>query len=201
MKRSGYFYFGNGGIGMLELNLVLFKIYLKMGIRRLAIFCFLLPACGALLAQAELQPREAYPFRVDLFTTDSARVSSREIFSKGVPTVVSFWLTTCVPCLNEFEAYASAYAEWRSKASFALVGISLDFPARFKQIGSMSKVRKWPFPVYWDKDRVFKELMPGGLNGMPQVFLFDKNGLLVWHHKGFAPGAEQALWRQILALQ
>ena len=75
MKRSGYFYFGNGGIGMLELNLVLFKNYLKMGIRRLAIFCFLLPACGALLAQAELQPREAYPFRVDLFTTDSARIS------------------------------------------------------------------------------------------------------------------------------
>lgn len=40
----------------------------------------------------------------------------------------------------------------------------------------------------------------GELNGMPQVFLFDKTGKLVWQHKGYSPGMERVLFEEFKAL-
>ncbi len=113
---------------------------------------------------------------------------------------MAFWLTTCMPCLAEFSAYTQHFTEWKQQADFNLVGISIDFPERFQKIGPMAAERKWPFPVYWDRTRAFKSILPGGLNGMPQVFLFDKTGKLVWQHKGYSPGTEQELFDQIKGL-
>jgi hypothetical protein len=43
--------------------------------------------------------------------------------------------------------------------------------------------------------------MPGELNGLPQVFIFDKNGKLAYRHKGFRPGDEVELFEKIKELQ
>jgi hypothetical protein len=102
--------------------------------------------------------------------------------------------------MAEFSAYSQNYAQWKQQADFNIVGISIDFPEHFKRIGPLAAEKKWPFPVYWDSARAFKTLLPGGLNGLPQVFLFDKNGTLVWQHKGFYQGMEKELFAQIKAL-
>ena len=150
-------------------------------------------------AQQE-QPAQPFPFHVTLTRTDSTQTDSKNVLSTGKPTVLAFWLTTCVPCIAEFGAYSQNYAQWKEQADFNMVGISIDFPERFKKIGPMAAEKKWPFPVYWDSARAFKTLLPGGLNGLPQVFLFDKNGTLVWQHKGFYQGMEKELFAQIKAL-
>ena len=36
---------------------------------------------------------------------------------------------------------------------------------------------------------------------MPHVFLYDKNGKLVYSHVGYSPGDEQELFRKIKALK
>ncbi|MCC6281523.1 MAG: TlpA family protein disulfide reductase [Saprospiraceae bacterium] len=151
-------------------------------------------------AQQQAQPTQPFPFSVTLTQTDSSELDSRKVFETGKPTVVSFWLTTCMPCLAEFAAYTKNYADWKQQTDFNLLGISLDFPGRFNKIAPMAAEKKWPFPVYWDRIRAFKQIMPGGLNGMPQVFLFDKTGKLVWQHKGYSPGMEQVLFEKIKAL-
>ena len=151
-------------------------------------------------AQNQDQPTQMFPFQITLTQTDSSEAESRALFQSGRPTVLAFWLTTCMPCLAEFTAYTQNYADWKQQADFNLVGISLDFPERFHKIAPLAAERKWPFPVYWDRIRAFKQVMPGGLNGMPQVFLFDKDGKLVWQHKGYRTGAEQELFDRIKAL-
>ncbi len=151
-------------------------------------------------AQNQAQPTAPFPFQVTLTQTDSSELDSRKVLTTGRPTVLAFWLTTCMPCIAEFGAYTKNYADWKKQADFNFVGISLDFPERFKKIAPMAAEKKWPFPVYWDRIRAFKQLLPGGLNGMPQVFLFDKDGKLVWQHKGYSPGMEGELFEKIKAL-
>ena len=151
-------------------------------------------------AQEQVQPTEPFPFRVTLTQTDSSELDSKKVFLTGKPTVIAFWLTTCGPCIKEFAAYTKNYADWKQQVDFNIVGISLDFADRFNQIAPMAAEKKWPFPVYWDRTRAFKQLLPGGLNGMPQVFLFDKTGKLVWQHKGYSAGGEMELFAKIKAL-
>jgi cytochrome c biogenesis protein CcmG/thiol:disulfide interchange protein DsbE len=166
-------------------------------------YVFLIPLLALaifLRAQTTEQPTMAFPFQMTLLRPDSTAVASEKVLLKGKPTILAFWLTTCMPCLAEFEAYSQKYASWQQAADFQLVGISIDFPNRFQQIAPMIAEKKWPFPIYWDRERVFKRILPGGLNGLPQMFIFDKNGQLVWQHKGFKPGLEDEIWAKVLEL-
>ena len=115
--------------------------------------------------------------------------------------MLAFWLTTCMPCQAEFAAYSKNFEAWQKEADFRLLAVSIDFPERFPKIGQLAKDKKWPFPVYWDSQRAFKAVLPGGLNGLPQVFLFDKNGQLVWQHKRYVPGDEAELFAKIKEAQ
>jgi cytochrome c biogenesis protein CcmG, thiol:disulfide interchange protein DsbE len=149
-----------------------------------------------------VQPNQPFPFEVTLYGTDSVAHASTEVFgNEKKVTVLAFWLTTCPPCAAELEAYTRLYPTWIRAYDVRLLAISIDFPNRFAQIGHRVHDKHYPFPVWWDAHRVFKEIMPGGLNGLPQVFVFDKNGTLVWQHKGYQPGDENALLEQIQRAQ
>lgn len=161
---------------------------------------FSLVAALPLCAQ-NAQPTAAFPFDIPLLRTDSTSVSTSKLLKKDKPTVLAFWLTTCMPCHAELASYAQHFAEWQKEADFRLLAISIDFPERFAQVKKMEKEKKWPFPVYWDNTRAFKSILPGGLNGLPQVFLFDKNGTLVWQHKKYAPGDEKELFEKVKSLK
>jgi thiol-disulfide isomerase/thioredoxin len=172
-----------------------------MKTKSLSILLFLAAATTTLNAQSSEQPTIPFPFQMTLFRPDSTPVASAKVLQTGKPTILAFWLTTCMPCQIEFATYTQKLAAWKQEADFQLFGISIDFPQRFRQIKVLADEKKWPFPVYWDKSRAFTEILPGALNGLPQVFLFDRNGTLVWRHKGFHPGDENELWARVKELK
>lgn len=147
------------------------------------------------------QPSASFPFHIPLLKPDSTAVNTDDLLKKGKPTVLAFWLTTCLPCHAELASYAKNFSEWQKQADFRLLAVSIDFPERFQKVKQMAKEKNWPFPVYWDYTRAFKAVLPGGLNGLPQVFLFDKNGALVWQHKKYVPGDEVELFNRIAGLK
>jgi len=161
------------------------------------ILAYLLIFSVRLNAQMVEQPTLPYPFGITLTTPDSIEINSNAVFAAKKPTVVAFWLTTCAPCMMEFAAYAQNFKTWKEQVDFQLVAISIDFPQRFRQFQQFAREKGWPFPVYWDGPRAFKDILPGGLNGLPQVFLFDKNGKLVWQHRKYQPGDEIALFEEL----
>jgi cytochrome c biogenesis protein CcmG, thiol:disulfide interchange protein DsbE len=151
----------------------------------------LLPAAVFCQNEPDLQTSEPFPFTVTLFAPDSTAATSASVLDKkNNATLIAFWLTTCVPCAYELDAYAKQYATWQKDYDLRIVAISIDFPQRFRKIAERVNEKKYPFPVFWDQFRMFKMIMPGELNGLPQVFLFDKNGKMVWRHKGYSTGAE-----------
>jgi cytochrome c biogenesis protein CcmG, thiol:disulfide interchange protein DsbE len=163
------------------------------------LFLLLAPlAFGNLQAQSLEQPSVPYPFGIALTApADSSQHSTNALFSAEKPTVLAFWLTTCMPCMVELGAYAQNFAAWQQQADFRLLAVSIDFPERFQKVRQVAAEKKWPFPVYWDRERAFKNILPGGLNGLPQVFVFDKKGKLVWQHRKYAAGDEAALFEAV----
>ncbi|MDO8366737.1 MAG: redoxin domain-containing protein [Saprospiraceae bacterium] len=149
-----------------------------------------------------------FPFNITLLNMDSTEVTnSSKVMAipkkekDRKPTVIAFWLTTCIPCHIELASYSAHYAEWKKQADFNLYAISTDFSKNFRRIAGIAKEKQFPFEVYWDRDHLFRTVMPGELNGLPQVFIFDKNGNLAYKHKGFRPGDEAALFAKIKELQ
>lgn len=157
-------------------------------------------ASGSLYAQTLEQPSTAYPFDITLTApADSSQHSTSALLSGEKPTVLAFWLTTCMPCMTELGAYAQNFAAWQQQTDFRLLAVSIDFPERFAKVRQVAHDKQWPFPVYWDGQRAFKNILPGGLNGLPQVFVFDKKGKLVWQHRKYTPGDEAAMFEAVKA--
>ncbi len=156
---------------------------------------------GTLQAQNFAPADTVFPFNVTLVNADSTfSTTSKSLLRKGQVTVLAFWLTTCFPCQIELDVYAKKYPDWKQQADFRLVAVSTDFPMRFRQIGKRVKEKNYPFEVWWDQYRGFSQLLPGELNGLPQVFIFDKQGRLAWRHKGFQSGSEEEMFAKVLEL-
>jgi hypothetical protein len=75
--------------------------------------------------------------------------------------------------------------------------MSEDQDKNFNAILERVRGEKWPFETYWDYNRNFGALMPGNLNGLPQTFIFDKNGKLTFSRRGYLPGYEATFFEKI----
>ena len=143
---------------------------------------------------------QAFPYDIELTAKDGSTVMSPEILDNGKPTVVLYWLTTCMPCMIEMRAIKGKYEQWKQEADFNLVAISTDFPKKAERIFPMAEEQGWPWPVYHDVNRKFRLVLPGELNGLPQSFIFDKNGEIVYHKRKYRPGDEDALFAKLKTL-
>ena len=59
-----------------------------------------------------------YPYDIDFKLADGSTVKSSEILAKNdKPTVLMFWLTTCVPCRYEMKAVKEKYEGWQEHST------------------------------------------------------------------------------------
>lgn len=139
-----------------------------------------------------------YPFDIDLKTTEGKILKSSSILKKnGKPTVILFWLTTCGPCHMEMAAIKKVYEDWENETDFNLVAISTDFEKNYPNFVKMTNKKDWKWDTYNDVNREFRKVLPGGLNGLPQTFIFDENGNIAYHKRKYRPGDEHALYEKI----
>jgi peroxiredoxin len=147
------------------------------------------------------QIQQQFPYDISLRTAASDTLLSSQAFEKnGKPTVLMFWLTTCAPCKMELKAITAKYAQWKQEKDFNLYAISIDFPRNAEQFVKRVTEANWPFPAFHDFNREFQAVMPGNLNGLPQTFVLDKDGNIVYHSRKFIPGDEDKLFEAIQKL-
>ena len=147
------------------------------------------------------QPNEVnkvFPFDIALKDTTGTIYNSADVLkTKDKPIVLVFWLTTCGPCLVEMSAYKAKYEDWKKEADFRIIAISTDFPQNAENYVKRTKQAEWPFESYHDYQRNFGMVMPGELNGLPQVFIVDNKGTILYHHRRYMPGDENELFAEI----
>lgn len=145
--------------------------------------------------------KSEFPYDIGIRTASNDTLNTANIFVKnGKPTILLFWLTTCAPCRLEIAAIEKKYVAWQEEKPFNMYAISVDWPRNEEQFNSRVKQGNWPFPAYHDFNREFGKIMPGNLNGLPQVFVLNKNGEIVHHKKKYRPGEEDILFEWVKEL-
>ena len=127
-------------------------------------------------------------------------VVTSELVDGETPMIISFWATTCKPCIRELDAINDSYHDWIEEANFRVVAVSTDDSRFSSQARALAEGHGWSdFMVLYDKNQEFMRAMNVTLT--PQVFVVDKDGKIVYSHTGYTPGNEQELFDTILSLQ
>lgn len=142
-----------------------------------------------------------YPYDIALTNADREELQSDKVLqTNGKPTVLIFWLTTCVPCHYEMAAMKKKYAGWQEEADFNFYAISTDFQKNYDKFIAQCEKYDWPWEVYHDTNREFRLVMPGELNGLPQSFILDADGEIVYHKRKYRTGDEDILFAKVKEL-
>lgn len=124
----------------------------------------------------------------DLKTLDGKIVNMDTYSNNGKITIVSFWATWCTPCKRELDTYHEVYEEWVEKFDIEIVAITIDNARQLAKVKPLVAQKGWEFTILSD---VKKDLMNQlNFSFIPQTYILDKEGNVVFDHSGFAPGDE-----------
>jgi thiol-disulfide isomerase/thioredoxin len=125
----------------------------------------------AWLAAVLILPSMSVPPETEFVLLDGSKTTLKAL--RGRPVLVSFWSTTCVPCVEELPDLIRLYQEWHG-LGFELIAVAMPYD-------SPSLVQKFtqryvlPYPVALDIDGKVTSAF-GGVPYVPAAFLIAPNG-------------------------
>ena len=136
---------------------------------------------------------------VKVETQDGKTISVTEL-ADGTPMIISFWSTTCKPCVMELNAINDNLYDWLDEVDMKVVAVSVDDARTVSRARAMTQGQGWDdFVCLYDKNQDFKRAMNVSLT--PHTFVVDGDGNIIASHSGYTPGSEQKLFEEIKALQ
>jgi len=132
---------------------------------------------------------------VKLKDLDGNSVNTAELSNDGKPMVISFWATWCAPCKKELNAIHEVYEDWQDETGVKVIAVSIDDARSATRVKPYVDAQGWEFEVLMDTNGDFKRSL--NVNNVPQTFLIDGSGEIVWTHSGFSPGDEYELLEEI----
>jgi len=124
-------------------------------------------------------------------------IDTKSILESGKPTIISFWSTSCKPCIRELDAVYDALPDWKASADFAVVAVSTDDSRLLAKARSFAEGRGWgeDFLLLFDKNQDFMRAM--NVSQVPHVFVIDGKGKIVYSHTSYLPGNELELLKAV----
>jgi peroxiredoxin len=110
-------------------------------------------------------------------------------------TVLSFWATWCSPCKRELDAISELYPTWMNDYNVHLIAISIDNARMMAQVKPIIEEKGWEFRVLMDSKQELQHALE--FQAIPQTFVIDKDGNIIYQHEGYTPGDEYELEKVI----
>ena len=127
-------------------------------------------------------------------------IQTSSLLDAKTPMIISFWSTTCKPCIRELNAINDQFVDWQDQADFRVIAVSIDDSRSASKAKAMaSGFGGSDFTVLYDKNQDLKRAM--NVNLVPQVFVVDADGKVVYSHTGYNPGGEAELLKEIIKLK
>ena len=130
----------------------------------------------------------------NLTTLDGKSVKIQDEISKDKITILSFWASWCVPCINELDAISEVYEDWQEDFNMELIAISTDDARTQKRIRPMVNGKGWPYKILLDKNQELKRAL--NISTIPQIIIL-KNSKIIYIHSGYSPGVEDEFYEII----
>lgn len=128
---------------------------------------------------------------VNIKTLEGKNVNIQEFGKNGKITILSFWATWCSPCKKELDAIADVYAEWQEEYDVELVAITIDNARGLAKVKPMVKQKQWEYIILSDVKQELQKAL--NFQTVPQTFVVDQEGNIVYSHTGYVPGDEYEL--------
>ena len=126
-----------------------------------------------------------------LKTLNGESIRSVEAINQNGFTIISFWATWCIPCINELDAINEVITEWSKKEDITVLAISTDDSRSKKRVKPLINGKDWVFDVISDTNQDFKRAM--GVVGIPHTIVTYKSEII--HRRiGYTPGEEEDLF-------
>lgn len=137
---------------------------------------------------------------VKLESSDGGIINTSSLVDHKTPMIISFWATTCKPCIRELDAINEQLPDWLEEAQFRVIAVSTDDNRSAAKARSLAEGHGWDdFTILYDKNQEFMRAMNVTLT--PQVYVVDADGKIVYSHTGYTSGSEQELLKAIKKLQ
>tara|TARA_B100000609_G_scaffold114293_1_gene90844 strand:+ start:97 stop:585 length:489 start_codon:yes stop_codon:yes gene_type:complete len=137
----------------------------------------------------QINAQENVP-NVDLRTIGGKSLKSIDILNNEGFSIISFWATWCIPCINELDAINDLYDSWNEKYNIKVVAVSTDDARSKKRVRPMVSGKNWAFDVYVDTNQEFKRSL--NVSGIPHTIVV--YGSKIIHRRiGYTPGEEKDL--------
>lgn len=136
---------------------------------------------------------------VELKTLDGKTVNIKDYVGQGKVTVVSFWATWCSPCKRELDAIAEVYPDWQEDHNVELIAITIDDSRSLAKVPALIETKGWEYTILADVKQELKKAL--NFQTVPQTFLLNEKGEIVYSHTGYSPGDEYELEEKIIALK
>ena len=122
---------------------------------------------------------------------------TKSLLEVGKPMIVSFWSTSCKPCIRELDAIYDALPDWKEEADFKVVAVSTDDSRLLAKARSFAEGRGWgdEYTLLFDKNQDFMRAM--NVSVVPHVFVIDAKGKVVYSHTSYVPGGEYDLFDEV----
>ena len=123
--------------------------------------------------------------------------NTKTLLKEGRPMIISFWSTSCKPCIRELDAIYDALPDWLEEADFGVVAVSTDDSRLIAKAKSFAEGRGWgdEYTLLFDKNQDFMRAM--NVSVVPHVFVVDAKGKVVYSHTSYVPGNELELFDAI----
>jgi peroxiredoxin len=143
-------------------------------------------------------PTKEFP-SVSLKTLEGKSVNVKDYIGKGHPVIISYWATWCSPCKRELDAMSELIPDWKSKYGVELIAITIDDSRNLAKVPGLVKTKGWDFTILADSNQESQQAL--SFQTIPQTFLLDGNGNIVYSHNGYNAGDEFELEEKVKALK
>jgi peroxiredoxin len=130
------------------------------------------------LAAALLLPSSTPP-DTEFTLIDGRKITLRSLH--GRPVLVSFWATSCPPCVAELPDLIQLYNDWHGRG-FELIAVAMPYDPP-TQVQEFAHRHQLPYPVALDLPGKVTDAF-GGVPYVPSAFLLAPNGNIVLRQTG-----------------
>ena len=136
----------------------------------------------------------SYLPEITLKNIDGKDVNLADYGANEKITVISFWATWCIPCINELDAIADNYKEWTDNG-IEIIAVSTDDSRTKKRVRPMVNGKNWNFKILLDENHDFKRAL--NIDGIPHTVV-TKGKQIISRRVGYSPGEEVDLLDSII---
>ena len=127
-------------------------------------------------------------------------ISASSLVDGKTPLVISFWSTTCKPCIRELNTINDQLEDWKEEVDFRVIAVSTDDSRSASKAKAMAAGNGWEdFTVLYDKNQELKRAM--NVNLTPQIYVTDGKGNIDYSHTRYSQGTEMEVLKTLKKLK